>query len=171
MIRTITNKGMITIDPVISCSLKNKLICQSNLKLGASSNFPTQAVIETQQLVLMTGIPSDCKMEQLALARAKALFGCECAITSTSFGEQVKQEILLSLIRRDDIIMWLDLKCDGKRFCRPLFTSPKTNLNIAHYNIDQNEPMVNINEILLIAIELGPKVIFVESSLYPRAIN
>ncbi|MFP3039009.1 MAG: hypothetical protein ACKEQK_00680, partial [Candidatus Hodgkinia cicadicola] len=67
--------------------------------------------------------------------------------------------------------MWLDLKCDGKRFCRPLFTSPKTNLNIAHYNIDQNEPMVNINEILLIAIELGPKVIFVESSLYPRAIN
>ncbi|MGP1916551.1 MAG: serine hydroxymethyltransferase [Candidatus Hodgkinia cicadicola] len=181
----IFNFNLIKIDPLVTSLLKNELIRQSGtLGLIASENFASRAVLEAQSNVLTnkyaegyvgnryySGCECVDEIEQLAVNRAKALFKCKFANVQPHSGSQMNQAILLSFLKPGDTIMGLELKCGGH-----LTHGSSVNLsgmwfNFVSYKVDQNTGLINMNEVLNLAVLHRPKLIFAGTTSYPRTIN
>ncbi len=127
MDRSFFRNGLALTDPVLAAALKNESIRQAScLSLIASENFVSRAVLEAQASVLTNkyaeGYPgkryyAGCdfadEIEELAILRAKRLFGCKFANVQPHSGSQMNQAVMLALLVPGDTIMGLDLKCGG----------------------------------------------------------
>ncbi|MGP1911852.1 MAG: serine hydroxymethyltransferase [Candidatus Hodgkinia cicadicola] len=179
------NFNLTQTDPLIAHILKNELIRQSStLGLIASENFASRAVLEAQSNVLSnkyaegfvgnryySGCEFTDEIEQLAVDRAKTLFKCKFANVQPHSGSQMNQALLLSFLKPGDTIMGMELKCGGH-----LTHGSSVNLsgiwfNFISYKVNRNTGLIDVNEVLNLAILYRPKLIFAGTTSYPRSIN
>ncbi|WP_205699200.1 serine hydroxymethyltransferase [Conexibacter sp. SYSU D00693] len=173
------------VDPEIAEVLQLELDRQRRtLEMIASENFVPQAVLDCQGSVLTNkyaeGYPGKryyggCEhvdvAEQLAIDRAKALFGAEHANVQPHAGAQANTAVFHALLQPGDTIMGLSLAHGGH-----LTHGMKLNVSgrlyeVAAYEVDRETSRVDMDQVAAIAQERRPKLIIAGWSAYPRQLD
>jgi glycine hydroxymethyltransferase len=177
--------GLAEVDPEIAALLGRELERQRNqIELIASENFTWPSVLEAVGSVptnkYAEGYPGrryygGCEVvdeiEQLAIDRAKELFGAEHANVQPHAGAQANMAAYFALLQPGDTILGLRLDHGGHlthglkvNFSGKLYT-------IASYGVSRDTDMVDYDEVLAIAKEHRPKLIVCGGSAYPRTVD
>ncbi|MEP0979661.1 serine hydroxymethyltransferase [Leptolyngbya sp. AS-A5] len=157
---------------------------RDHLELIASENFTSPAVMEAQGSVLTNkyaeGLPSKryyggCEFvdraEQLAIDRAKELFGAAHANVQPHSGAQANFAVFLTLLQPGDTIMGMDLSHGGHlTHGSPVNVSGKW-FNVKHYGVSQTTERLDYDQIRELALEHRPKLLICGYSAYPRVIE
>ena len=172
-------------DPIISDLIdREKVRQQTHLEMIASENFASPSVMEAQGSVLTNkyaeGLPNKryyggCEfvdeIEELAIERAKKLFGAKWANVQPHSGAQANLAVFLALLKPGDTIMGMDLSHGGH-------LTHGSHVNISgkwfraiSYQVDKDTQVLDYNRIKQIAIEEKPKLIITGYSAYPRQID
>jgi len=183
---TQTNQDyLIDQDPVIAGLLQQELQRQQDhLELIASENFTSAAVLAAQGSVLTNkyaeGLPGKryyggCEyidqVEQLAIERAKQLFGAAHANVQPHSGAQANFAVFLSLLEPGDTIMGMDLSHGGHlTHGSPVNVSGKW-FKVVHYGVDPETEQLNYDQIRELARQHRPKLLICGYSAYPRVIQ
>ncbi len=180
-----TAKRLLEIDPeVFDAIVKETDRQHSNLELIASENFCSEAVLAALGSVLTNkyaeGYPKKryyggCRYvdiaEELAIQRAKELFGCDHANVQPHSGTQANIAAYLTLAQPGDTIMGLSLSHGGHlSHGHPINFSGRY-FKIVHYTVDPNTEMLDYEAIRKLAREHKPRVIVSGASAYPRIIH
>jgi glycine hydroxymethyltransferase len=179
------NRSVAEVDPEIAEILALELERQQRtIELIASENFVPQAVLDCQGSVLTNkyaeGYPGrryygGCEFvdisEQLAIDRAKALFGAEHANVQPHSGAQANASAYHALLQPGDTIMGLSLAHGGH-----LTHGMKINVSgrlydIAPYEVDAQTSLIDMDEVARIARERKPKLLLAGWSAYPRQLD
>ena len=179
------NRPVGEVDPEIAEVLALELDRQQRtIELIASENFVPQAVLDCQGSVLTNkyaeGYPGaryygGCEFvdisEQLAIDRAKALFGAEHANVQPHSGAQANTAVYHALLDVGDTIMGLSLAHGGH-----LTHGMKINVSgrlydIAPYEVDPRTSTIDMDEVARIARERRPKLLLAGWSAYPRVLD
>ncbi len=174
-----------TVDPEIAQAIDKELNRQRNkLELIASENIVSKAVMTAQGSVLTNkyaeGYPGKryyggCEhvdvVEQLAIDRAKELFGAEYANVQPHSGAQANMAVFFALLTPGDTVMGMNLT-DGGHLTHgsPVNMSGKY-FKIVPYGVSEKTEMLNYDEIQKIAEECKPKLIVAGASAYARIID
>ncbi|MCF7869510.1 MAG: serine hydroxymethyltransferase [Candidatus Omnitrophica bacterium] len=165
----------------ISHELKRQ---REHLELIASENFAPPEVLEAQGSVLTNkyaeGYPhrrwyGGCDFvdiaEDLAIERAKALFGAEFVNVQPHSGTQANIAVMMAVLKPGDTILAMDLACGGHlSHGHPLNFSGKF-YNIVSYGVDKSSECLNYANIEQLALDNKPKMIIAGASAYPRKID
>jgi len=172
-------------DPAIAALISKELQRQQgHLELIASENFASRAVMEAQGSVLTNkyaeGLPSKryyggCEhvdaIEELAIERAKQLFGAAWANVQPHSGAQANFAVFLALLQPGDTIMGMDLSHGGHlTHGSPVNVSGKW-FKVVQYGLDPDTQQLNFDTIRQLALEHRPKLIVCGYSAYPRTID
>ena len=155
-----------------------------NLELIASENFVSEAVLEAQGSVLTNkyaeGYPGKryyggCHqvdiVEQLAIDRAKELFGAEHANVQPHSGSQANMAVYFAVCKPGDTILGMNLAHGGHlTHGSPVNFSGKL-FNIVPYGVSAETETIDYDEVERLAVEHKPKMIVVGASAYPRIID
>ncbi|MGH2871307.1 MAG: serine hydroxymethyltransferase, partial [Solirubrobacteraceae bacterium] len=179
------NRPLAEVDPEIADVLARELDRQQRtLEMIASENFAPLAVLECQGSVLNNkyseGYPGrryygGCEFvdigEQLAIDRAKALFGAEHANVQPHAGAQANTAVYHALLEPGDVLMGLELAHGGH-----LSHGMKLNVSgklyeIVAYHVDRESSLVDMDEVARLAQERRPKMIIAGWSAYPRQLD
>jgi len=179
------NQSLAAGDPAIAALIGKELQRQeTHLELIASENFASRAVMEAQGSVLTNkyaeGLPSKryyggCEhvdaIEELAIERAKELFGAAWANVQPHSGAQANFAVFLALLQPGDTIMGMDLSHGGHlTHGSPVNVSGKW-FKVVQYGVDEATHQLNFDTIRQLALEHKPKLIVCGYSAYPRTIN
>jgi glycine hydroxymethyltransferase len=157
---------------------------RSHLELIASENFTSPAVLATQGSVLTNkyaeGLPGKryyggCEFvdraEQLAIDRAKQLFGAAMANVQPHSGAQANFAVFLTLLEPGDTIMGMDLSHGGHlTHGSPVNVSGKW-FKVVQYGVNQETEQLDFEQIRELALAERPKLIICGYSAYPRTID
>jgi glycine hydroxymethyltransferase len=179
------NRPLAEVDPEVAAALDGELHRQQDtLEMIASENFVPRAVLECQGSVLTNkyaeGYPGrryygGCEWvdvsEQLAIDRAKELFGAEHANVQSHSGAQANTAVYHALLQPGDTIMGLSLAHGGH-----LTHGMKINVSgrlydIAAYEVDRESSRIDMDEVARIARERRPKLLLAGWSAYPRQLD
>jgi glycine hydroxymethyltransferase len=179
------NRPVADVDPEVAEAMASELQRQQRtLEMIASENFVPQAVLDCQGSVLTNkyaeGYPGKryyggCEyvdiIEQLAIDRAKALFGAEHANVQPHAGAQANASVYHALLQPGDTILGLSLPHGGH-----LTHGMKLNVSgrlydIAPYEVDRETSLIDMDEVERIAKERRPKLILAGWSAYPRFLD
>jgi glycine hydroxymethyltransferase len=179
------NRPLSEVDPEIAEVLDLELERQqSTLEMIASENFVPLSVLECQGSVLTNkyaeGYPGKryyggCEYvdiaEQLAIDRAKALFGAEHANVQPHAGAQANTAVYHALLQPGDTLMGLELAHGGH-----LTHGMKINVsgrlyNIVAYHVDRDSSLIDMDEVERLAHEHKPKMILAGWSAYSRQLD
>ena len=179
------NLPLADVDPEIAEVLALELDRQQRtLEMIASENFAPVAVLEAQGSVLNNkyaeGYPGrryygGCEFvdmsEQLAIDRAKALFGAEHANVQPHAGAQANTAVYHALLSPGDTLMGLELAHGGH-----LSHGMKLNVSgrlydIVAYQVDRESSLIDMDEVERLAHEHRPKMIVAGWSAYPRQLD
>ena len=174
-----------TVDPEVSKAIDQELNRQRNkLELIASENIVSKAVMAAQGSVLTNkyaeGYPGKryyggCEyvdvVEQLAIDRAKELFGAGYANVQPHSGAQANMAVFFALLTPGDTVMGMNLT-DGGHLTHgsPVNMSGKY-FKILPYGVSEKTEMLDYDEIQRIANECKPKLIVAGASAYARTID
>ncbi|MGL6132775.1 MAG: serine hydroxymethyltransferase [Prochlorococcaceae cyanobacterium] len=179
------NQSLAAGDPAIAELIGRELERQqTHLELIASENFASRAVMEAQGSVLTNkyaeGLPSKryyggCEhvdaIEELAIERAKELFGAAWANVQPHSGAQANFAVFLALLQPGDTILGMDLSHGGHlTHGSPVNVSGKW-FKAVHYGVDPDTQQLNVNTVRQLALEHRPKLIVCGYSAYPRTID
>jgi len=174
-----------TEDPAIAALIGRELKRQqTHLELIASENFASRAVMEAQGSVLTNkyaeGLPhkryyGGCEfvdsIEELAIERAKQLYGAAWANVQPHSGAQANFAVFLALLQPGDTILGMDLSHGGHlTHGSPVNVSGKW-FKAVHYGVDPISHRLNLEEVRQLALEHRPKLIICGYSAYPRQID
>ncbi|HWN94300.1 MAG TPA: ribose 5-phosphate isomerase B [Methylomirabilota bacterium] len=173
------------IDPEIADTiLLEKQRQQENIELIASENFTSPAVMEAQGSVLTNkyaeGYPKKrwyggCEnvdvVEQLAIDRAKELFGAEHANVQPHSGSGANMAVYFAMLKPGDKMLTMDLTHGGH-----LTHGNKANFSgkffeIVHYGVRKDDERIDYDQLAQLAREHRPKMITVGASAYSRIID
>jgi len=154
---------------------------QVGIELIASENFVSEDVLEAVGSVLTNkyaeGLPGKryyggCEVvdqiEQIAIDRAKALFGVSWVNVQPHSGSQANAAVMLACLEPGDKILGFDLSNGGHlTHGSPVNFSGKT-YNAFHYGIDQETGLVDMDSVEEIALREQPKLIICGASSYSR---
>lgn len=172
-------------DPAVAAILQKELQRQrSHLELIASENFTSAAVLAAQGSVLTNkyaeGLPGKryyggCEfidqVEQLAIDRAKQLFGAAHANVQPHSGAQANFAVFLTLLEPGDTIMGMDLSHGGHlTHGSPVNVSGKW-FKVQHYGVNQETERLDFDQIRELALQHRPKLLICGYSAYPRVIE
>ncbi|MGF1499111.1 MAG: serine hydroxymethyltransferase [Elainellaceae cyanobacterium] len=157
---------------------------REHLELIASENFTSPAVMAAQGSVLTNkyaeGLPGKryyggCefidRMEQLAIDRAKELFGAAHANVQPHSGAQANFAVFLALLQPGDTIMGMDLSHGGHlTHGSPVNVSGKW-FNVCHYGVSQETEEIDYDQVRELALQHKPKLMICGYSAYPRTIH
>lgn len=157
---------------------------QEHLELIASENFTSPAVLAAQGSVLTNkyaeGLPrkryyGGCdfidEIEQLAIDRAKELFGAAHANVQPHSGAQANFAVFLTLLEPGDTFMGMDLSHGGHlTHGSPVNFSGKW-FNVVQYGVNQETERLDYDQIMELAKEHKPKLIMCGYSAYSRTIE
>ncbi len=179
------NRPIAEVDPEIAEVLNGELGRQQRtLEMIASENFVPRAVLECQGSVLTNkyaeGYPGrryygGCEWvdisEQLAIDRAKSLFGAEHANVQPHSGAQANTAVYHALLQPGDRIMGLSLAHGGH-----LTHGMKINVSgrlyeITAYEVDRDSSLIDMDEVARLAREHRPKLLLAGWSAYPRELD
>jgi len=179
------NRPVADVDPEVAEAMASELHRQQRtLEMIASENFVPQSILDCQGSVLTNkyaeGYPGKryyggCEyidiIEQLAIDRAKALFGAEHANVQPHAGAQANASVYHALLQPGDTILGLSLPHGGH-----LTHGMKINVSgrlydIAPYEVDRETSLIDMDEVERIAKERRPKLILAGWSAYPRFLD
>lgn len=177
--------GLETVDPEISEAIAKELGRQQNeIELIASENIVSRAVLEAQGSIMTNkyaeGYPGrryygGCQYvdiaEQLAIDRAKELFGCGFANVQPNSGSQANQGVYQALIKPGDTILGMSLDAGGH-----LTHGAKPNqsgkwFNAIQYGVRKQDGRVDMDQVRALAKEHQPKMIVAGFSAYSRILD
>jgi glycine hydroxymethyltransferase len=174
-----------TFDPEVARAIRCETERQEyNLELIASENFVSEAVMEAQGSVLTNkyaeGYPGKryyggCSqvdiVENLAIERAKELFGADHANVQPHSGSQANMAVYFSVLKPGDTILGMDLSHGGHlTHGSPANFSGKL-YNVVFYGVSRETERIDYDEVERLATEHKPKMIVVGASAYPRIID
>jgi glycine hydroxymethyltransferase len=173
------------VDPEIAATIEHERQRQrDNIELIASENFTSPAVMEAQGSVLTNkyaeGYPKKrwyggCEnvdvVEQVAIDRAKKLFGAEHANVQPHSGSGANMAVYFAMLKPGDKMLTMDLSHGGH-----LTHGNKANFSgkffeIVHYGVRKDDERIDYDQLAALAREHRPKMITVGASAYPRIIN
>ena len=172
-------------DPAVAGLIQNELQRQrDHLELIASENFTSPSVLAAQGSVLTNkyaeGLPQKryyggCEfvdqIEQIAIDRAKELFGAAHANVQPHSGAQANFAVFLSLLEPGDTIMGMDLSHGGHlTHGSPVNVSGKW-FKVQHYGVSAETEQLDYDEVRDLALKHRPKLLICGYSAYPRVIR
>jgi glycine hydroxymethyltransferase len=173
------------VDPDIAKALREEAQRQNrNLELIASENFVSEAVLEAAGSVLTNkyaeGYPGrryygGCEVvdvvEDLAIARAKELFGAEHANVQPHSGAQANMAVYFTLLKPGDVVLGPNLSHGGHLTAgSPVNYSGKF-YSIVAYGVRKDTERIDLDEVRDLARKHRPKMIIAGGSAFPRAID
>src|SRR5258708_26900990 len=172
-------------DPEIASAIGKELQRQRDqIELIASENIVSRAVLEAQGSVLTNkfaeGYPGrryygGCEFidvaEQLAIDRAKALFGAEHANVQPHSGAQANAAVYHALLQPGETIMGLSLAHGGHLTHGMRLNVSGRLYEIAAYEVDRETSLIDMDEVARIARERRPKLLLAGWSAYPRQLD
>ena len=174
-----------TADPAVADAIDKELNRQrTKLELIASENIVSKAVLEAQGSVLTNkyaeGYPGKryyggCEfvdvVEQLAIDRAKKLFGAAYANVQPHSGAQANMAVFFALLQPGDTVMGMNLT-DGGHLTHgsPVNMSGKY-FHIVPYGVRKEDERIDYDELERIAKDCQPKLIVAGASAYARVID
>ena len=173
------------VDPEVADAIRSETRRQgAQLELIASENFVSEAVLEALGTVFTNkyaeGYPGKryyggCEfadvVENLAIARAKELFGCDHANVQPHSGTQANTAVYMSVLKPGDTILGMNLSHGGHlSHGHPLNFSGRF-YNVVAYGVRKEDERLDYEQMAALAAEHRPKVIVVGASAYPRTID
>jgi glycine hydroxymethyltransferase len=170
------------VDPAVAAAITSELNRQRDeIELIASENIVSHAVLQAQGSVLTNkyaeGYPGrryygGCQFvdvaEEIAIDRARKLFGCAFANVQPNSGSQANQGVFMALMKPGDTFMGLDLAAGGH-----LTHGAKPNMsgkwfNVVSYGVRPDDQRIDMEAVERLAREHKPKVIVAGGSAYSR---
>ncbi|MFM8819896.1 MAG: serine hydroxymethyltransferase [Phenylobacterium sp.] len=172
-------------DPALSAVLIGELRRQQDqIELIASENIVSRAVLETQGSVLTNkyaeGYPGKryyggCEVvdeaEALAIARAKALFGCDFANVQPHSGSQANQAVFMATLVPGDTFMGMDLAAGGHLTHGKSVNQSGKWFRPVSYAVRSQDHLIDYDQAAELALAEKPKVIIAGGSAYSRHID
>lgn len=157
---------------------------KETLLMIASENYADEAILQAQGSVFTNkyaegypgkrfyqGVEWSDKIEQLAIDRAKQLFGAEHANVQPNSGSQTNQSVYLAVLSPGDSILGMNLAAGG-HLTHGAAASSSGKLYKSHsYGVNKDTYLLDYDEIANIAKEVKPKIIVAGASAYPRQID
>jgi len=179
------DRPLAEVDPEIAEVLRGELEReQRTLEMIASENFVPRAVLECQGSVLTNkyaeGYPGrryygGCEWvdisEQLAIDRARTLFGAEHANVQPHSGSQANAAVYHALLQPGETIMGLSLAHGGHLTHGMRLNVSGRLYEIAAYEVDRETSLIDMDEVARIARERRPKLLLAGWSAYPRQLD
>jgi glycine hydroxymethyltransferase len=177
--------GLSDVDPEVAALLERELDRQrGEIELIASENFTWPAMLEAVGGVgtnkYSEGYPGrryygGCEVvdeiEQLAIDRAKSLFGAEHANVQPHAGAQTNMAVYFATLEAGDTILSLQL-AHGGHLTHGLKVNFSGRLyNVVHYRVSRETNLVDYDDVLGLAREHRPKLIVCGGSAYPRTVE
>jgi len=173
------------VDPEIKAQLDHELNRQRNkLELIASENIVSKAVMEAQGSVLTNkyaeGYPGKryyggCEfvdvVEQLAIDRAKKLFGAAYANVQPHSGAQANMAVFFALLQPGDTVMGMNLTDGGHLTHGSPVNMSGTYFKIVPYGVAKDTERIDYDALEQTALECKPKLIVAGASAYARIID
>ena len=172
-------------DPELAAFIEEERRRQNNnIELIASENFASPAVMEAQGSVLTNkyaeGYPGKrwyggCevvdKVEQLAIDRAKELFGCDHANVQAHSGSQANMSVYQACLNPGDTILTMDL-AHGGHLSHGFFANFSGKLyKVEHYGVNPETECIDYDALEAKAREIKPALILAGASAYSRTID
>lgn len=176
------NSDLETVDADIFHAIRGELARQRDeIELIASENIVSRAVLEAQGSVLTNkyaeGYPGKryyggCQfadvVEELAIERAKKLFGSAFVNVQPNSGSQMNQAVFLALLTPGDTFMGLDLNSGGHlTHGSPVNMSGKW-FNVVPYGVRREDHLLDMDEVAKLARQHKPKLILAGGTAYSR---
>ncbi|MDD5435011.1 MAG: serine hydroxymethyltransferase [Nitrospira sp.] len=172
-------------DPEVYEAIQNEIMRENKkIVLIASENITSEAVLEAQGCVMTNkyaeGYPhkryyGGCEfvdvVEELAISRAKAIFGAEHVNVQPHAGTQANMGVYFSVLKPGDTLLGMDLSHGGH-----LSHGSKVNFSgifykIVSYGVSRETGMIDYDEVRRLAIECKPKIIVIGASAYSRTLD
>ncbi len=178
-------RGLADADPAVFAGVAHELEReQTQIELIASENIVSKAVLEAQGSVFTNKYaegypgkryyqgchPSD-EVEQLAIDRAKQLFGCGFANVQPHSGAQANGAVMLALVKPGETIMGLSLDAGGHLTHGARAAMSGKWFNAVQYGVKPDTHLIDYDEVERLAVETKPKLIITGGSAYPRQID
>jgi glycine hydroxymethyltransferase len=169
-------------DPEIASAIGKELGRQQyEIELIASENIVSKAVLEAAGSVLTNkyaeGYPGKryyggCQyvdiVEDLAIERAKKIFGCGFANVQPNSGSQANQGVFTALAKPGDTILGLNLAHGGHLTHGATVNQSGKWFKAVHYQVEPDTQIVDMNKVREIALAEKPRIIIAGGSAYPR---
>lgn len=179
------NTNLAEVDPIISEAINNEVKRQSGgLELIASENFVSEAVLQAMGSVFTNkyaeGYPKKryyggCEfadvVEQLAIDRAKEIFGAEHANVQPHSGAQANMAVFLASLQHGDKILGMNLSHGGHLTHGHPMNFSGINYEVFDYGVSRETEQIDYDELQKITEETRPKMIICGASAYPRTID
>ncbi len=176
------SKRLVDVDPDIAEAIRLETErLQVNLELIASENFVSEAVMEAMSCVMTNkyaeGYPGrryygGCEFvdiaEELAIERAKQLFGVDVANVQPHSGSQANMAVYSALLEHGDTIMGMDLSHGGHLTHGSPVNFSGLYYKVVFYGVNKDTEVVDMDEVMDLAKRHSPKLIIVGASAYPR---
>ena len=178
-------ESLATRDPELFGSITDELGRQRDeIELIASENIVSAAVMEAQGSVLTNkyaeGYPGrryygGCQYvdvaENLAIDRAKQLFGCEFANVQPNSGSQANQGAFMAMIKPGDTILGMNLASGGHLTHGAAPNQSGKWFNAVQYGVRKDDNLIDYDEVRALAEEHKPALIIAGGSAIPRQID
>jgi len=176
--------GIKEVDPEVYAAIQGELARErNNLELIASENFASTSVLEAQGSLMQNkyaeGYPhrryyGGCefmdRVEELAISRAKKLFGAEHINVQPLSGVPANMAAYFALANFGDTIMGLALPHGGHLSHGHGVSFSGRWFKVIHYQVDPETELIDYDTLLKLAREEHPKIIVAGASAYPRTI-
>jgi glycine hydroxymethyltransferase len=178
-------RSLLAVDPEIAAAIEHELIRQSTgIELIPSENFVTEAVLHAMGSVMTNkyaegygtkryygGCEFVNQAEQLAIDRAKQVFGAEHANVQPHSGSQANLAVYMTAVKPGDTVLGMNLAHGGHlTHGHPLNFSGQTYKFIA-YGVSKETETIDYDELARLAQEHKPKLVVVGASAYSRVID
>ena len=172
-------------DPVLAEAMAAESVRQENhIELIASENYCSQAVMEAQGTDLTNkyaeGYPGKryyggCEhvdvVEQLAIDRAKELFGAEYVNVQPHSGSQANSAVFLALLEANDTVLGMSLDAGGHLTHGAHINFSGLNYNAVQYGLVEETGLIDYDEVERLAKEHKPKMIIAGFSAYSQVVD
>lgn len=172
-------------DPLISAAIDDEVRRQTDgLELIASENFVSEAVLQAMGTAFTNkyaeGYPGKryyggCEfadvVEQLAIDRAKEIFGAEHANVQPHSGAQANMAVLMTALDHGDQILGMNLSHGGHLTHGHPLNFSGINYKVADYGVSRETEQIDYDELQRLAEEHRPKLLICGASAYPRTID
>ena len=172
-------------DPAVATIIADERVRQvETLEMIASENYASAAVLEATGSVFTNkyaeGYPgkryyagnvhSD-RLEQLAIDRAKELFGAEHANVQPTSGAEANMAAYLAFVKPGDTIMGMELSQGGHLTHGSPVNFSGQFYHFVPYTVDRESEVIDMDVVRTLALQTKPKIIVAGATAYPRAID
>jgi glycine hydroxymethyltransferase len=173
------------VDPDIAKAIHDETVRQSrNLELIASENFVSEAVLEAVGSVMTNkyaeGYPGKryyggCEIvdvaEELAISRAKELFGAEHANVQPHSGSQANMAVYFTLLKPGDTVLGPNLAHGGHLTAGSPMNFSGRFYKIVPYGVTRDTERIDLDQVRDLAKQHRPKLVIAGGSAFPRSID